>query len=158
MTLYEIAEGYRQLLWIAEDPEASTEALEECMGQLDDELEVKADSYITVIKSLESDSEMDRKEIKRLQDRVNTRSRNVERMKASVMEAMRLSGRKKMPTEHYKLSIAGNGGKAPLIITGDVPEKYCDLVPNNEKIREALDHGDLEFARLGERGEHLSVR
>ena len=74
------------------------------------------------------------------------------------MEAMKLSGQKKMATEHYNLSIARNGGEVPLIITGDVPEKYCDLVPNNKKIREALNHGDLEFARLGERGEHLSVR
>ena len=158
MTLYEIAEGYRQLLWIAEDPEASTEALEECMSQLDDELEVKADNYITVIKSLEADNDMDQKEIKRLQDRVNTRKHSISRMKGAIWEAMELSGRKKMPTEHYKLAIVGNGGKAPLIITGEVPEEYCDLVPSSEKIREALDHGDLEFARLGERGEHLSIR
>lgn len=158
MTLYEIAEGYRQLLWIAEDPETSAEALEECMGQLDDELEVKADSYVTVIKSLEADSEMDRKEIARLQVRVNTRERNAKRMKDALMEAMRLSGRDKIPTEHYKLGIAKNGGKAPLIITGEVPAEFCNLVPNGETIRKAIDEGGVEFAYLGERGEHLSIR
>jgi len=88
MTLYEITENYRQLLWIAEDPEASTEAFEECMGQLNDELEVKADSYVTVIKSLEADNEMDQKEVARLQARVNTRKRNAKRMKETLMEAM----------------------------------------------------------------------
>ena len=158
MTLYEITEEYRRLLWIAEDPEASAEAFEECMSQLNDELEVKADSYVTVIKALESDSEMDRREIKRLQERVNTRSRNIERMKDSVMDAMKLSGQRKLPTKHYTLSIAGNGGKAPLIITGDVPVRFCDLIPNNDIIRKAIADGGVEFAHLGDRGEHLSIR
>ena len=158
MTLYEISDSYRQLLWIAGDPEADPEIVQETMDDLDDELEVKADNYVTVIKALETDSDGDKKEIQRLQARVSTRERNIKKMKDALMEAMKLSGRMKMPTEHYKLSIAGNGGKAPLIITGRVPESYCDLVPSNEKIREALEHGDLEFARLGERGEHLNIR
>ena len=158
MTLYEISDSYRQLLWIAGDPEADPETVQETMDDLDDELEVKADNYVTVIKALETDSDGDKKEIQRLQARVSTRERNIKKMKDALMEAMAAAGKTKLPTEHYKLGIAKNGGKAPLIIDGKVPEKFCDLVPNNEAIRKAIAEGGVDFAHLGDRGEHLSIR
>ena len=72
MTLYEITGRYRDLMWLADDPEADPEAVQTCMEELDDDLATKADGYVTVIKSLEGDNETDRKEIKRLQDIVDS--------------------------------------------------------------------------------------
>lgn len=158
MTLYEITGRYRDLLWIAEDPEADPECIEQCMAELEDDLAVKADNYVTVIKSLESDNEGDMKEIRRLQARVSVRNRNISRMKGNLMDAMNTAGLTKLPTEHYKLGIAKNGGVAPLIITGDVPADYCRMEPDNDKIRAALKQGEVSFAHLGERGVHLSVK
>ena len=64
-------------------------------------------------------------------------------------------------TEHFKVSIAKNGGKTPMKITGDVPEEFLKYTPapDNDKIREALDSGlSLDFAHFEERGTHLNIR
>ena len=159
MTLYEITGRYRDLMWLAEDPEADPETVQTCMEELDDDLATKADGYVTVIKSLEGDNETDKKEIKRLQARVNARERNIKAMKNNLLDAMDAAALEKLPTEHYRLSKAKNGGVAPLIITGTVPPDYCRLEPDDAEIRAAIKQGKvLDFAYLGDRGTHLAIR
>ena len=158
MTLYEITRDYQDLLDMMADPELDPEIIADTMEGISGELEIKADNYVTMIKSLETDSDGDKKEIERLMRRVKTRDRNIARLKEALMGAMQVTGKTKLPTEHYRLSIAKNGGLAPLIVTGDVPAEYCSLEPDNSKIREALKQGLLDFAHLGDRGEHLSIR
>lgn len=158
MTLYEITKEYQDLLEMINDPDVSAEVLADTMEGIEGELEVKADNYITVIKSLETDNYGDKEEIERLQARVKRRTDNIARMKERLMNAMEITGKTKLPTKHYKLSIAKNGGLAPLVVTGDVPEDFCKMEPDNSKIREALSKGELTFAHLGERGTHLAIR
>ena len=163
MTLYEITDSYRQLLWIAGDPEVDPETVQETMDDLDDELEVKADNYVTVIKALETDNAGDMLEITRLRARVATRERNIKNMKNSLLEAMRAAGKKKLPTEHYQLSEAKNGGVQPLKLApvDQIPNEYLIMKPEADtaKIRKAISEGmELEFASLEERGTHLTIR
>jgi len=158
MTLYEITDDYMRLLDLMQDPDMDPDVIADTMEAIQGELEVKADSYVTVIKSLESDNDGDKKEIDRLTARVQNRQNNIARLKDSLRAAMEATGKTKLPTEHYKLSIAKNGGLAPLEITGEVPAEYCKVEPDNSKIRAALNAGKLDFARFGERGTHLAIR
>lgn len=158
MTLYEITKDFQDLLELMNDPDVPPEVIADTMEGIEGAFEVKADNYITLIKSLETDNYGDKEEIERLNARVKRRSDNIARMKERLMNAMNLTGKKKLPTEHYVLSVAKNGGLAPLVVTGNVPADYCRLEPDNSKIRAALDQGELDFAHLGERGTHLSIR
>lgn len=158
MTLYEITKDFQDLLELMNDPDVPPEVIADTMEGIEGAFEVKADNYITLIKSLETDNYGDKEEIERLNARVKRRSDNIARMKERLMNAMNLTGKKKLPTEHYVLSVAKNGGLAPLVVTGNVPADYCRLEPDNSKIRAALDQGGLDFAHLGERGTHLAIR
>lgn len=157
-TLYELTSDYAQLLDLMGDPDVDPQTIEDTMEGLEGELSIKFDSYVTVIKSLEGDNETDKKEIERLQKRVESRSRNITKMKDSMMVSMQTLDLKKLPTEHYKISVVANGGVAPLKITGEVPAEYCKLSPDNTLIREALKEGALPFAELGERGKHITIK
>ena len=82
-------------------------------------------------------------------------------MKACLLTAMDLINKPKLTTEHFKVSIAKNGGLQPMKITGAVPEEYLlyKPEPDNKKIREALDSGlALDFAHLEERGRHIVIK
>ena len=98
-------------------------------------------------------------EIKRLNDWKKLVSGNVDRMKLRLMEAMDATGQKKIETDHFRISIRKNGGLQPMEITGDVPEEYCRLEPDNAKIRAALENNlALDFAHLNERGRSVVIK
>ena len=62
-----------------------------------------------------------------------------------------------------KASIVKNGGQAPLeidLIPVDLPEDFQKITidADKEAIRAALEGGQqLEWARIGERGEHIKI-
>ena len=72
---------------------------------------------------------------------------------------------KTVETARYKLTLANNGGKAPLIVDDefvlDLPDEYLEwsAEPDRAKIRAALEAGEvLTFARLGERGQSMRIK
>ena len=73
---------------------------------------------------------------------------------------------KTVQTNRYKLSVAKNGGKAPLILDESVPvtqlpEQFqrVSIDPDTAAIREALERGEkLGFAQLAERGTSLRIK
>ena len=163
MTLYELKEEYKLLLELAEDPEVDPETLNDTMEAVDGEIEIKADNYAIMIKELEAETNKFDKEIERL-----TKSRAhmlaaVKRMKERLLVAMQETGKTKLPTKHFNLSIVKNGGVQPLkFIEGkEVPEQFLKYTPSSDtdKIRKALNAGEqLEFAYLGERDVHLNIK
>ena len=159
MTLYDLTQDYQDLLLLAEDPGIDQEVLKDTMESIQGELEVKADSYVCVIKELDAEADKLKKEIDRLTVRMKKCTESVKHMKESLMESMKSIDKKKLATEHFNLSIVKNGGVQPMKIDGDVPQEFCRLEPDNDKIRRALLLGEqLDFARLEERGTHLTIK
>ena len=162
-TLYEISEQYRQLLEMLEDPEIDQDIVRDTLEGLEGELEVKAESCIIVSKRLEADADMVSKEIERLTKVKDSLTNNAKKIEESVMQTMVAAGKDKLPTKHFKLSIAKNGGLQPLKLAdiSEIPEEYIIREPkaDTKKIRDALNSGKpLNFAYLEERGVHLNVR
>ena len=86
---------------------------------------------------------------------------NEKRMKERIKEAMETMGKSEIKTDLHTFKIQNNGGLQPLMITGDVPDKFTKIIiePDNEKIREALTSGqELDFAHLEPRGTQLRIR
>ena len=158
MTLYELTQEYQELLAMMEDPEIDPQVIADTMEGLDGEIEIKAENYIRVIKELEAESNKLDTEIKRLTSRWDSCQINIRKLKDSLLTSMQETGKDRIQTEHFRISVAKNGGLKPIRVTGDVPPEFCKLEPDNKKIREALNNGELQFAHFEERGVHLSVR
>ena len=160
-TLYELTKDYQDLLAMAEDPDVDQDVFADTLEGLEGEIEDKAEAYAIVMKELKAEADKFDAEGKRLLDHADHLNARIDRMKAALMNSMSTIGKEKISTEHFKVSIVKNGGLLPLKFTGDVPDEYKMLKPEIDvkRIRETLMTGaKLEFAYLGERGQHLSIR
>ena len=159
-TIFEIRDRIKYFYDFISDPESEydDQIFRDTLESLDGELEDKLEAYMRVIVQLEADADGIKGQIDRLQRQYNACKNPATRMKQTMLQVMQDLNRPKVQTEHFKLAVQKNGGSKPLKITGKVPAEYCKLEPDNGKIREALEKGDLEFAHLEERGVHLSVR
>ena len=163
MTLYELRAEYMELLALLEDPDTDPQVIADTMEGIQGEIDIKCDSYVVVIKNLESQVEMIDSELIRLEKNKSALTNNIKRMKSAVLDTIQMTGSRKMVTDHFKLSIVKNGGKQPMEVDEieKIPQDYLTMKPvaNMEKIRQELEGGSqLDFARLKERGEHLSIR
>lgn len=137
--------------------EVVKDTLEGLQGAYDD----KVESWLRVVKNLEGELTAVKEESDRMAKRAKTIKNNIDRMKSALLTSMAMTGRKKAGNT-LKASVASNGGALPLIVDDvELPEEYqkVEVKPNNEAIRDALDHGkELPFARYGERGVHLNIK
>lgn len=168
-TLYELTGEMLELYNMADDPEADEEVLRciaDTMEGVGYEFDLKLEGYAAVIRNLEADVKAIKEEEQRLAGRRRTIERNIDRLKASIMEAMKAVGKTKAGGSIFTVSIAKNGGKAPLIVkegfsAEDIPDKYRKVTVDFDKdaIRSALEGGEaLYFAEIGERGESVRIK
>lgn len=160
-SLYDLTNDYLTLMEFADstdpdDEQVFLDTLEGLMGAV----EAKADSYAAVISHMEAHEDLLQKEIDRLTAKKTAISNNKKRMKDSLQAAMIAMDQKTIKTDLHTFRVQKNGGKQPLDIFGDVPDKFQKIVyePDKDLIRKALESGEeLEFAVLKERGEHLVI-
>ena len=89
-----------------------------------------------------------------------------QRLKDRLKGAMETTGRLKLATERFSLSVAQNGGKQPLDVrcgVEDLPswavKRETVVTVDRDAIRLRLDSGEsLDFASLMERGTRISIR
>lgn len=164
-TLYEISAEMQELMDWMNDPETDPEAIADTLEGLQFELESKAEGYCKVIRQFEADAQMYKAEAARFAQKQALAENNAKYLKEKLKNAMVATGNENgLDAGLFKLKIAGNGGKKPLKITGDVPEEFVKMVPqnDNEAIRnflESLDENDVcAWAKLEDRGTHLSIK
>ena len=172
MKMYEMADALRSLadqLDNAETSEDMRQVLIDTMESLDMDFEDKAESMMSIIANNNAMIAGCKAEIKRLTDKVQRLQNQNDSIKAYMMMCMKMSGKTKMQAGTWQISIAKNGGKAPLLWKVDpdeldlkaLPEKYVKRTEeiNTAAVRETLEAGGfLSFAELGERGESLRIK
>lgn len=142
-----------------EDEQAWKDTFEALQGELDE----KVGQWCRCIKNLEGERDAKKAEAERLQNGVKALNNNIDRMKQTLMEYMQVCGRKNAGDQVISAKIVKNGGQAPIILNceeKDIPVDFqkVTVTANKEAIRDALEHGrQLDFAMLGERGEHLRI-
>ena len=142
-----------------EDEQAYRDTLEGLQGELDD----KVSQWARCIKNLEGEREAIKAEGDRLTKRAKSIDNEVKHMKDTLLMYLKAAGVSKAGDAVIKASIVKNGGQAPLeidLIPVDLPEDFQKITidADKEAIRAALEGGQqLEWARIGERGEHVKI-
>lgn len=164
-TLYDITGRALALLQMADDEDIEPEVFKDTLDGIEGEFDDKIETYCKVIKNIEADSKAIAEELKRLQAKKKHLENTVSRMKETILEAMRLTGKTSSGGKVLKATIQKNGGVLPLIMDDPVaealPEEFriTKYEANNEAIRKALDEGiELPFAHYGERGESIRIK
>ena len=117
---------------MALDPDVDEQALADTMEAIDGEIEVKADGYAKVMKELKAIADARKAEAKRLLDGAKSAEANIDRMKAALMTAMKLTGKTKFKTELFGYNIQKNSPALKIDMPDRVPEEF--LIPQEPKI------------------------
>lgn len=166
--LYDIGSDLEQLrtaMESAPDGEIPPE-LEAWFAGLEQEEGQKLDSYIGLMKQIGHEMETCDKEAKAWEAKAITRANALQSLKNRLKLHLERTGRTSITTPGLtKISLCKNGGKRPLVITGDVPADgpYAfiefTVSPDRDKIRQDLEAGvELPFAKLEEPGQHLRIK
>lgn len=172
MKLYEIAADYRRLqdqLDSAGTPEEMRQTLIDTLESVSGDFEDKAENIAALIAEYKATIEACRAEITRLTGTATRAENAIESLKRYLMMEMKYTGQSKVKAGTWTVTIAKNGGKAPIVWKIDLgeldleslPEKYVKRTAaiNSATVRETLEAGGfLSFAELGERGESLRIK
>lgn len=173
-TLYEISEHLRAIEDVLTESEGEIaddtagELLAEWFDQLTDQRDAKIDSYCRLIAELGARAEARRAEILRLGALVDAGDKAITRLKTALKAFLDAHQISKLETASFKLTVAKNGGKSPLIIpeawredAASAPEAYhrTYVKLDIEVIRADLEAGQaVEGCAIGDRGTHLRIR
>ena len=139
------------------------QAINEWFNELEPEADEKIDNYAALIRELRLRGEARKEEGDRLKTRAKTDEARADWLTGRLYGFFKRHGIRKKQTRRFTVSIRGHGGLAPLIIDlepEEIPNEYKKITveADNTKIREALKEAPLTWARLGERGEGMSIR
>lgn len=147
MTLYEITGALLELYELADEQELD---VADTLNMMEGEYSDKVEAYASVIKQLATDADSLKAEIDRLTQRKRTIDGNVERMKTALMESMIASGKEKIKTTFYSVSVRGYES----VVVDDpaaIPEeflKYSEPTVNKVELKKALKEGEVSGAHL----------
>lgn len=145
-----------------DSPEAQ-QALDEHLAGLDEALDQKAEDYAAVIMSLQARSDARAAEAKRIRELANADATVAQRLKERLKQAMETTGRVRIDTTRFRLTVANNGGKQPMLIedASAVPAEFIVQVPEVDKdaVRAALEAGrPVPGCTLAPRGTSLRIK
>lgn len=134
MTLRELTGQYQMLADMASDPSVDEQTLKDTMEGLEGEIEIKADSYATIIASMEGDIETLKKEEDRVKYRRQVLENRIKSMKLNLTDAMRATGKTKFKTDLYSFGIQKNAPSLVYTMPDSVPKE--SYVPEMFRIKQ----------------------
>lgn len=168
MNLYELTADYLKLQSMLEDPDVDQQAVADTMEAMDYAIEEKADGYVRVIKNMQGSVDAFKLEIDRLTEKKRHLEDSIKRLKTNLQESMVATGKRKIKTDLFQISIQKNGGAIPVIV--DVPVEQlpdeCVIIteaPDKKALAALLqdpenkDHYS-QYAHFGDRGESLRIK
>lgn len=159
-TLFNISDQYKQVLEIIQE-NGEEQALIDTLESINDSIEAKADGYIAVSKTLETENDAIDIEIKRLQERKKKNNNGIERLKSTLLDAMEYTGKTKFKTELHNYSIRNNAPSLQIKDDSKIPKQfYVEQEPKLDKqelLKFVKDNGEFDGVEL-KRSKSLGVR
>lgn len=166
--LYEISNELLELEDLLEENEGVIEGALERIFDVEEARDEKVDGYCALIQTLESRAKVRRGEARRLTELARVDENKASRLKSFLLHIFQRHDWKRVDGPRFRATRCRNGGKQPLSVDTNVdldaiPERFVDVEVvrriNSDAIREALEAGEeLDFAELGERGEHIRIK
>lgn len=134
MTLYELSGEYAQLMEQLETAESKedVDAIYEAMGELEGDIADKAEAYARIMRNLEASAEAFKAEKLRLAKRQQAMEDAVARLKARMLEGMKLIGTTYIHTSIGKWRIQKNPPSCTVIDADAIPVRWH--IPQPDKI------------------------
>lgn len=121
MNLYELTDSYLKVLELIE---AGEENLDDTLESINDTIEVKAENYAKIIRNLEGNVNMLKAEIERLNSRKKSIEGNIDRLKENLKQAMILTGKEKIKTGLFNITVANNPVALNIFDESKIPENF----------------------------------
>lgn len=150
MNLYELTDSYLKVLELIENGE---EGLEDTLESLNDTIELKADGYARIIRNLEANAVALKTEIDRLTNRRRSIENSIDRLKENLKNAMIATGKEKIKTDLFNVTVVNNPVAVNVIDEKLIPEEYfkVEIIRKLDKLslRDAIKSGEeIQGARL----------
>lgn len=163
MKLYDIRNDYLGLLALAEDGELTHDAIADTVEALDHEFEDKARNCMMVVKHLEGQAEVAKKEYERLKALSDSYAKQSDSLKDYVRLNMQALEKDKMDLGIFKLTLKKPTMTAEVLDESKVPGDYFTVVPETKKLDKRallsdLKNGPVEGAELKEGKRALLVK
>jgi|SRR5665647_324994 len=137
MNLYELKCNYLKLQELIESGEMTEEELQDTLDSIDDAIEVKADGYARIIKMLDGNINTLKTEIERLNSRKNGLEMNADKLKETLKQAMIETGKEKIKTDLFSISVANNPPAVKVTNEALIPKEYF-VVKTTESLNKTL--------------------
>lgn len=126
--LYELTEMYQNIWELVGDDEVDLEALEKALSQIEDNIEIKAESTAKLIKGIDSDIEVLKTEEKRLADRRKALENKKESIKSYLENHLRIMEIDKVKTPLFTVALQNNPPSVNVIDEKLIPKDYVKVV------------------------------
>lgn len=136
MNLFELTENYVKFFTMLEEADEITEELEEMANNLNIAIEEKSDNYVKMIKNLDADVEAYKNQEKQFNKKRKTAENKISWLKKNLQASMEQTGRKKVKTELFTISIQKNTPALDITSEDNIGDEYY-------KIERTLNKKDL---------------
>lgn len=155
-TLYELKDMYLSLM----DLDLEGEELSKALENIDDEIEVKAENYAGVIKSLEAEVDAYKKEIERMSKIKKSLESRADYLKKNLESTMIELDKKKFKTNLFSFSIQRNAPSVKILDEDAVPEEFIEYERKIKKndLKKAIKEGLETDAAILVESESLRIR
>ena len=154
LTLYQLADEYRQLLELAASEEADEESFGAALDAMQGEITTRAVSLAQVARNLESFEQQIEAAIEAMSKRANRAKKRAESIRAYLKEQMERAGISKLDSPFFALAIRKNPPRLVIAEDALIPRDYLRVIPerlepNKPEIAKALKAGvDVDGCRL----------
>lgn len=150
--LYELTQNYNNLLELLDNPDIPKEMIDSALNEVGEEIEIKAENIVKVIKSLEVDIAGYKEEEKRMSDRRKTLENRVTGLKDYLDSAMKATCKERIKGKVFTISYQKNPPSVDIKDAKLIPNKYIipqETVFNKKLILEDLKAGqEIEGAAI----------
>lgn len=136
MNLFELTENYVKFFTMLEEADEITEELEEMANNLNIAIEEKSDNYVKMIKNLDADVEAFKNQEKIFNKKRKTAENKIAWLKKNLQSSMEQTGRKKVKTELFTISIQKNTPALDITSEDNIGDEYY-------KVERTLNKKDL---------------
>jgi len=129
LTLYQLADEYRQLLELAADPDADPESFGEALEALGGELQEKAVAVAQVARNLEGFHAQIIDAIKAMALRADRAKQRAESLRAYLKAQMETAGLAKIESPYFAIAVRKNPPRLAVAEDALIPSEYLRHVP-----------------------------